>query len=72
MAAGVSATVGGTLGAGGTASAAEVWAYELSPGVSAQQYVLEIHAMLTALSALAPCPTADAIASAVWSRELPL
>ncbi len=72
VAAGVSATVGGTLGAGGTASAAEVWAYELSPGVSAQQYVLEIHAMLTALSALAPCPTADAIASAVWSRELPL
>ncbi len=72
VAAGVSATVGGTVGAGGTASAAEVWAYELSPGVSAQQYVLEIHAMLTALSALAPCPTADAIASAVWSRELPL
>lgn len=41
------------------------------PQLAAQQYVLEIHAMLTALTALPACPTASAIADAVWSKDLP-
>jgi hypothetical protein len=47
-AAGVTGAV--SLSGGSGADPADVWAYELAPGVSAGQYVTEIHAMLTTLT----------------------
>ena len=47
-AAGVTGAV--SLSGGSGADPADFWAYELAPGVSAGQYVTEIHAMLTTLT----------------------
>lgn len=56
----------------GTASAAEVWSYILSNGLTAEANVVGIYSMLQTLTGQAPCPTADQIATAVWAKELPL
>ena len=50
--------------AGGGAGAAEVWSFLMANGKTAEQNVVEIHAMLLAL-------TPDVIASAVWNKTLP-
>lgn len=49
---------------GSGATAAEIWAYAMSNGKTAHENVVEIHAMLSAL-------TADNIAAAVWAKTLP-
>lgn len=56
-------TVGST-GGGTGASAADVWDYMLSNGKTAEENVVEIHAMLSLL-------TTTTIADAVWAKVLP-
>lgn len=43
------------------------WGYVLSNGLTAEQTVVAIHAMLEALTV----PTAVEVANAVWAKELP-
>lgn len=55
----------------GACDPADIWSYVLPTGLSAADTVSQIHAMLIALTAQAPCPTATQIADAVWAKELP-
>lgn len=62
-ASGLAATINVVTGGSG-ASAADVWAYVFTNGLTAEQTVSEIRSMLTIL-------TADNIATAVWNKTLP-
>jgi hypothetical protein len=57
--------------AAGPCDPAAIWAHVLPNGLTAAETVSQIHAMLTALTAQAPCPTASQIADAVWAKDLP-
>lgn len=54
-------------GSGTGATAAEIWSYTLSNGLTAEATLVAIHAMLEALTV----PTAVEVANAVWAKELP-